>query len=181
MSDALTDGQKIRVLNLTDDYTREAPAIEVGLSFPADRVVRILEVMEEEHGLPKHIRVDNGPEFISHRLGDWCKTKNIRLKFIQPGMPTQNAYIERFNRLFREDVLDAYWLEDPEQVRIIAERWRQDYNRHHPHSSPGGISPMDYYVQAVNSGKVPPRKPVQDFTTINSSLIAKKPTKKLIF
>ncbi len=179
MSDALTDGRKIRVLNITDDYNREALAIEVALSFPANRVVRILELMEEEHGLPEHIRVDNGPEFISHRLGDWCTAKNIKLKFIQPGKPTQNAYIERFNRLFREDVLDAYWFEDLEQVRILAERWRQDYNKSHPHSSLGGISPMDYYAQAVNSGKVQPRLPVQDFPTINSSLTVVDSDKKL--
>ena len=179
MSDALTDGRKIRVFNLTDDYNREALAIEVALSFLANRVVRILEVMEVEYGLPQHIRVDNGPEFISHRLGDWCKAKKIKLKFIQPGKPTQNAYIERFNRLFREDVLDAYWFENLEQVRILAERWRQDYNQHHPHSSLSGISPIDYHEQAVNSRKVPPRIPVHGFTTINSSQIVVESNKKL--
>jgi len=179
MSDALTDGRKIRVFNITDDYNREALAIEVALSFPANRVVKTLEIMEEEYGLPQQIRVDNGPEFISHRLGDWCKTRNIKLKFIQPGKPTQNAYIERFNRLFREDVLDAYWFEDLEQVRIIAETWRLDYNQNHPHSSLKGISPIAYYEQAVISGKVIPRKPSENRNPINSNQIVRKSIKKL--
>lgn len=159
MSDALHDGRKIRVLNITDDFNREALAIEVGLSFPADRVIRTLSVLEEELGLPHHIRVDNGPEFISKKLGKWCDDRGITLKFIQPGKPAQNAYIERFNRIFREDILDAYWFENLEQVRVVAEQWRMDYNNHHPHSSLGGISPIQYYHKAVNSGKVQARIP----------------------
>ena len=174
MSDALADKRKIRILNITDDYNREALAIESALSFPSTRVIRTLEVLEEEYGLPEYIRVDNGPEFISNQLRKWCDHKNIRLKFIQPGKPAQNAYIERFNRIFREDILDAYWFEDLESVRIISEKWRQDYNMNHPHSSLGGISPNEYYKRAVNSGKVQLRKPSTGFTTINSQEIATK-------
>lgn len=157
MSDALCDGRKIRVLNVTDDYNREALAIEAALSFPTHRVIRTLEVLEEEYGLPKHIRVDNGPEFISHQLKAWCERKKIKLKFIQPGKPAQNAYIERFNRIFREDVLDAYWFEDLEQVRIIAEQWRLDFNHNHPHSALNGISPVSHYRKEVQSGNIQPR------------------------
>lgn len=159
MSDALQDGRKIRVLNITDDFNREALAIEVGLSFPSDRVIRTLQVMGEEYGLPTQIRVDNGPEFISNKMQLWCRKNNIKLKFIQPGKPAQNAYIERFNRIFREDVLDAYWFESLDQVRILAEQWRIDYNHNHPHSSLGGFSPIEHYHKAVNSGKVLPRIP----------------------
>ncbi len=79
------------------------------------------------------------------------------LKFIQPGMLTQNAYIERFNRIFREDILDAYWFEDPEQVRLIAEQWRMDYNHNHPHSSLGDISPINYYHQPIHKENTNPR------------------------
>ena len=174
MSDALADKRKIRILNITDDYNREALAIESALSFPSTRVIRTLEVLEEEYGLPEYIRVDNGPEFISNQLRKWCNHKHIKLKFIQPGKPAQNAYIERFNRIFREDILDAYWFEDLESVRIISEKWRQDYNMNHPHSSLGGISPNEYYKRAVNSGKVQPRKPSAGFATINSQEIAIK-------
>ena len=158
MSDALQDGRKLRVLNITDDFNREAMAIEIGLSLPSDRVIRTLQLVAEEHGLPQTIRVDNGPEFTSHKFTGWCSANGIRLKFIQPGKPAQNAYIERFNRIFREDVLDAYWFEDLEQVRILSEQWRQDYNEKHPHSALGGVSPRQYYHQAVNSGKVSLRK-----------------------
>lgn len=173
MSDSLTDGRRIRVLNITDDFNREALGIEAGLSFPADRVVRVLTRLEEEVGLPSNIRVDNGPEFISKTLRAWCERKNITLKYIQPGKPVQNAFIERFNRIFREDVLDAYWFDDLEQLRIIIEKWRYDYNHNHPHSSLGGVSPITYLTQAVNSGKVSPRNPgnikrIKHFSTINS-------------
>lgn len=168
MSDALQDGRKIRVFNITDDFNREALAIEVGLSYPSDRVIRTLQVMEEEYGLPERIRVDNGPEFISNKLRSWCEEKGIKLKFIQPGKPAQNAYIERFNRIFREDVLDAYWFESLDQVRVLSEQWRVDYNEKHPHSSLGGFSPIEYYHGAVNSGKVQPRKPNATFPQLTA-------------
>ena len=158
MSDALSDGRKIRVLNVTDDYNREALTIEAALSFPSHRVIRTLEMLEEEYGLPKHIRVDNGPEFISNQLKAWCEKKKIKLKFIQPGKPAQNAYIERFNRIFREDVLDAYWFEDLEQVRIIAEQWRLDFNQNHPHSALKGLSPINHYRKEIQSGNIQPRR-----------------------
>lgn len=168
MSDALTDGRRIRVFNVTDDFNREALAVETALSFPAERVIRVMQILEEEYGLPQTIRVDNGPEFISKKLQSWCKGKGIILQYIQPCKPSQNAYIERFNRIFRADVLDAYWFEDLEQLRVLIEEWRNDYNYNHPHSALNGYSPVAYYEEAVNSGKVPARKPGNNFTTINS-------------
>jgi len=94
MSDALEDKRRIRVLNIIDDYNREALAIKVGISFPSDRVIRVLEELRETKGLPSQIRVDNGPEFISYKLKDYCKTNGIHLAYIQPGKPNQNGYIE---------------------------------------------------------------------------------------
>jgi putative transposase len=173
MSDALSDGRKIRVLNITDDYNREALSIEVGLSFTSERVIRVFEVLEEEFGLPANLRLDNGPEFTANRFKLWCEEKQINLKYIQPGKPVQNAYIERFNRIFREDILDAYWFEDLEQLRILVHNWREDYNYHHPHKSLGGIPPRTYYKNAVNSGKVIERIPAPDFTTMNSLITMK--------
>ena len=148
---------RCRVPNVIDDYNREALAIEVALSFPAHRVVRTLQVLEEEYGLPDLIRVDNDPEFIAKNLGEWGRQNKIWLKFIQPGKPAQNAYIERFNRIFREDILDAYWFEDLEQVRLIDEQWRMDYNHNHPHSSLGSLSPVRYYQQAIKKENIEPR------------------------
>ena len=149
MSDALTDKRKIRIFNVIDDYNREALAIEVGLGFPSDRVIRVLNHLAEEIGLPKAIRVDNGPEFTSLNFQKWCKENNIEIKYIQPGSPSQNAFIERFNRYFREDVLDAYWFENLEQLRIIIEKWRNDYNENHPHKSLGRMSPNQFKTMNV--------------------------------
>ena len=167
MMDALGDGRKVRVFNVIDDFNREALAIEAGLSFPSRRVVRVLEWLKHERGLPSRIRVDNGPEFIPEKFKSRCKNYQIEVIYIQPGKPVQNAYIERFNRFFREDVLDGYWFEDLNQLKILAEEFRLRYNRLHPHKSLGRLSPDQYYEKAVNSVKVQPTKPTNDFPTIN--------------
>jgi putative transposase len=106
--------------------------------------IYILSQLEEEVGLPKQIRCDNGPEFIAHSFKNWCKSKQIRIQYIQPGKPMQNGYIERFNRFFREDILDAYWFEDYQHLRILSENWRQDYNNNHPHKSLKGLAPCQF-------------------------------------
>ena len=98
MSDSLWGGRRFRTLNVLDDYNRQALRIEIDTSLPASRVVRALNELIEIHGKPKRLRVDNGPEFISKLLADWATHHGIDLRFIQPGKPTQNAYIERFNR-----------------------------------------------------------------------------------
>lgn len=112
MHDSLEYGRKIRVFNVIDDFSREALAVEADYSHNGESIVRILEELIWTRGIPQAIRSDNGPEFISKTYTAWCKAHEIEVRFIQPGQPTQNAYIERFNRLFREDVLDAYLFED---------------------------------------------------------------------
>jgi len=154
MSDALVDGRKIRILNIIDDYNREALAVEVGLGFASDRVIRVLNQLKEDIGLPERLRVDNGPEFTSKKFQSWCNENNIEIRFIQPGSPTQNAFIERFNRYFREDVLDAYWFEDLEQLRIIMEKWKLDYNENHPHKSLGRLSPNQFKQERNDKDKL---------------------------
>ena len=144
MSDALGDGRRVRMFNVIDDHNREALAIEAGVSFPAQRVVRILSQLEEEIGLPEVIRVDNGPEFIAHHFQNWCKSKSITIQYTQPGRPMQNGFIERFNRFFREDILDAYWFEDLQQLQILADKWKADYNYNHPHKSLGRLAPCQF-------------------------------------
>lgn len=144
MSDALEDKRRVRILNIIDDYNREALAIRVGISFPSDRVIRILEELRETKGLPGQIRVDNGPEFISYKLRDYCEMNNIHLAYIQPGKPNQNGYIERFNRTFREDVLDAYIFESISQLQILSDKWRMEYNYGHPHQSLMRMSPIGF-------------------------------------
>lgn len=145
MTDSLLSGRKFRTLNLMDDYNREALAIEVDTSLPAERVIRVLEQVIDWRGKPTRIRVDNGPEFISTALGFWCEENDIHLQFIQPGKPTQNAYIERFNGSFRRDVLDAYLFEDLVQIKTLSEEWMEDYNNHRPHDALNGRSPVDLW------------------------------------
>ena len=144
MSDSLVYGRRFRVLNVIDDFNREALAIEPDYSMPGEKVVKILDEVIFWRGKPNEIRVDNGPEFISKALQGWADRNNIRLKHIQPGSPTQNAYVERFNRYFREDVLDAYLFNDVIEVKELANKWMIDYNEFHPHKSLGGISPIQY-------------------------------------
>ena len=119
MSDSLSNRRRVRMFNVIDDCNREALAIESGIGFPAQRVIRVLSQLEEEIGLPDKVRVDNGPEFTSHAFQNWCKTKGVCIQFIQPGKPMQNEFVERDNRFLREDILDAYWFEDLEQLRIL--------------------------------------------------------------
>jgi putative transposase len=144
MSDALSNGRAFRTLNVIDDYNREALWIEVDTSLPAERVVRVLEQLLLWRGKPTHIRMDNGPELISQRLEHWAHNQSIQLLHIQPDKPAQNAYIERFNRTFREDVLDAYLFDDLEEVRNITERWLEDYNTIRPHEALQGLPPRQF-------------------------------------
>lgn len=145
MTDSLLNGRKFRTLNLIDDFNREILAIEIDTSLPALRVVRVLEQTIKWRGKPKRIRVDNGPEFISTTLALWCEENRIILQYIQPGKPTQNAYIERFNGSFRKDILDAYLFENLHQVRMMAEDWMDDYNDHRPHDSLSRRIHSNYY------------------------------------
>ena len=144
MHDSLQNGRKFRVLNVLDDYNREVLAIEPHLSIGSKLVTQVLDQIVHEKGLPKVIRVDNGPEFIATTLGDWCKERKIRLQFIQPGKPTQNGYIERFNRTYRQNILDAYSFDNLYQVRILSEEWMNEYNYTRPHDALKGKSPVQY-------------------------------------
>lgn len=147
MHDTLYNGRRIRILNIIDDYNRQALFVEAHFSYPGQRVVRALEILEMDRGLPKQIRVDNGPEFLSNVFQEFCKTKSIEIKYIQPGKPTQNAYIERFNRLYREDILDAYLFNTLRQVNQLSNEWKEDYNNNHPHKSLGYQSPIKYQLK----------------------------------
>lgn len=147
MSDSLSNGRTFRTLNVIDDFNREALWIEVDTSLPAERVVRVLEQLLSWRGRPTRIRMDNGPELIARRLESWAKDRQIELLHIQPGKPAQNAYIERFNRTFREDVLDAYLFDDLEEVRLITEHWLEDYNTIRPHEALQGLPPRQFALQ----------------------------------
>lgn len=149
ISDSLADGRRFRVLNIIDDYNRESLALEIDTSLPALRVIKVLERLKATRGKPLHLRVDNGPEFISELLRLWCEANDIKLLFIQPGKPVQNAFVERNNGSLRKELLDAYLFGSLHEVRMMAEEWRQDYNCHRPHQSLGFVPPAEY-IQSVS-------------------------------
>ena len=144
MSDALYGGRKIRVLNVIDEGNREALAIEPATSIPSVRVLRVLEELVALHGKPQALRVDNGPELTAEVFMEWCQARGIEIRYIQPGKPDQNAFIERFNRSYRDGVLDAYVFGSIDEVRRASEEWMEDYNRERPHDSLGEVPPLTF-------------------------------------
>ena len=151
MHDTLYCGKRFRTLNVVDEGTRECLAIEVDTSLPAGRVVRVLEQLKAERGLPTQLRMDNGPELISATLTDRCETHNIELVYIQPGKPQQNGFVERFNGSFRREFLDAYLFENLNQVREMAWFWRLDYNEERTRESLGNLPSAAYRVKRESS------------------------------
>ena len=146
MEDRLENGRKFRTLNILDDYNREALAIEVDYSFPSLKVIDMVKRVIEWRGKPEEIRSDNGPEFIAKVFGDFCENSDIKHVRIQKGRPMQNGYIERFNRHFREDVLDLNIFENIYQVKEKTEDFMEDYNNNHPHDSLGNKSPIEFMI-----------------------------------
>lgn len=147
MSDSLFCGRRFRTFNVVDDFNREVLAIEIDLSLPAARVIRILERVIAWRGYPKKLRMDNGPEFISSALADWAEEHSIKLEFIQPGSPMQNSYIERFNRTYRDEILNMYVFKKLTDVRRITENWIQEYNNERPHDSLQDLTPWEYLAK----------------------------------
>jgi putative transposase len=144
VSDCVNTGKVIRMLTIVDDCTRECPAIEVDTSLGGLRVRRVLDRIARERGLPEAIVVDNGPEFRGRALAAWSEERGVRLEFIQPGKPVQNAYIESFNGRLRDECLNANWFTSLSDARRKIETWRQDYNEQRPHSSLNYLPPADF-------------------------------------
>lgn len=153
MYDSLWSGKRFRTLNVIDEGVRECLAIEVDTSLRAERVVRVHEGLKDWRGTPRMIRLDNGPELTSVKLQAWCESNGVELRFIQRGKPNQNAFIERFNRTFRSEVLNAYILETLEEVREVVWWWMIAYNEERPHDALGGLPPSIFRkrLRAENS------------------------------
>lgn len=149
MHDQLADGRSIRLFNVIDDYNREGLTIEVDFSLPAERVVRALDQVIEWRGKPDAIRCDNGPEYISAVTTAWAARRGIRIDFIQPGQPQQNAFVERYNRTVRHDWLAQHLFETLQDVQDFATRWLWSYNHDRPNMGIGGITPKQKLARAA--------------------------------
>jgi putative transposase len=157
MTDSLATGRRFRALNVLDDYTRECLRIEVDTSLGGERVARVLEELRRQRGGPKGIVVDHGPEFTSQALDRWAYQRGVRLHFIAPGKPEQNAYAESFNGKFRDECLNEHWFADLKEARGKIEGWRQDYNQRRPHSALGYWTPEEFAAQIAARRASPPR------------------------
>ena len=150
VSDHLASGRRFRALTVVDEFSRRSPGILVETSISGERVARFLDELATTSGLPATIVVDNGPEFISNALDKWAYENGVKLHFIKPGTPTQNAFIESFNGSFRNECLNANWFDSLEHARQLITAWWQDYNEHRPHSSLGDLTPIEYERQHSN-------------------------------
>ena len=144
MRDRFGESRKFRTFNLVDEFSRECPAIEVDTSIRTARVIRVLDTVVDERGLPDEILIDNGPEFTSQALEDWAHHRGVKLTFIRPGKPNDNPYIESFNGKFRDECLNEHWFTTLDDARATIEAWRRDYNQVRPHSSLNNMTPEEF-------------------------------------
>jgi putative transposase len=144
MRDQLAGGRVFRLLTVVDHFTRESPVIEVDLSLPGARVAQVLDRVARRRGLPRSIRVDNGPEFTGRALDEWAHRRGVKLEFIRPGKPVENAFIESFNGRIRQECLNQHWFLDLDDARRTIEAWRIGYNTNRPHSGIGGRTPAEF-------------------------------------
>ena len=150
LQDALFDGRRMRILAIIDTFTRECLRIEVDTSIRGQRVVTALSQIASLRGLPENIIVDNGPEFISNVLDAWAYERGVKLHFIRPGKPVDNAFIESFNGRFRDECLNQNWFMSLGHARQVIEQWRVDYNMVRPHSSLDDMTPNEFRLASEN-------------------------------
>lgn len=145
--DTTADSRTLKILNVIDEFTREALAIEVDRSITADSVVAVLDRVAIGRGAPTYVRFDNGPEFVAHAVSDWCRFNSAGSLFIDPGSPWQNAWIESFNGRLRDELLNAWRIDSLREARVIIEDCRTDYNANRPHSAHGELTPHQFALQ----------------------------------
>jgi putative transposase len=155
MTETLYDGRRVRLLTMMDEGNREGLEIGMGMSLPSRRVTRILDELVAVHGRPSAVRVDNGPEFMAQTFVDWCTEHGVAIHYIQPGKPDQNAYIERFNRSYRTEVLNAHLFESIAELRAMTDTWLRIYNSERPHDSLGRVPPLTFLPRPSSAAQSP--------------------------
>ena len=142
--DQTRDGRTLKILNVVDEFTREALATDVARSIDADGVVATLERLAKDRGSPVYVRFDHGPEFIAYAVADWCRFNGTDTVFIDPGSPWQNGWIESFNGRMRDEHLNGQVFDSLLEAQVFTEDWRIDYNSNRPHSSHGWLTPVEF-------------------------------------
>lgn len=142
--DTCATGQRLKILTLTDEFTRESLAIEVATTIRAARVIRVLEQVFRQHGVPAYLRSDNGPEFVAHAVQRWLAVQQVQTAYIAPGSPWQNAYGESFNGRLRDECLTLEWFRNLAEAKVVIAMWRQHYNAARPHSSLSYQTPQEF-------------------------------------
>jgi putative transposase len=151
VSDTLHNGRRFRTFNVVDDFNREAMHIEIDTSITSARLVRVFAQLRQQHGLPQVLRTDNGPEFLGEVFTSWAKSAGMAIQYIQPGKPNQNAYVERFNRTYREELLDQHLFATLDEVCEATYAWMLEYNEERPHDSLADLTPMEARQQAAGN------------------------------
>jgi len=152
VADQLSDGRKIRMLTIVDLYTRECLDIDIGFNLRACDVVRAMNILKQERGLPKRIACDNGSEFAGGQMDLWAYANQVTIDFSRRGKPTDNAIVESFNGRLRGECLNTPWFESIEDAKEKVDRWRWDYNEIRPHRSLQGLTPREYAVRSLQAG-----------------------------
>lgn len=142
--DACANGQKLKCLTVVDEYTRECLAIHVSSAIRATQVIEVLSKLMRVHGVPRYLRSDNGPEFVSKALLEWALKENLYMAFIEPGKPWQNGTNESFNGKFRDECLSMEWFRNRIEAKLVIEDWRIHYNSVRPHSSLDYLTPNEF-------------------------------------
>jgi putative transposase len=151
VSDALLNGRRFRTFNVVDDFNRKALHIEIDTSITSLRLVRIFKRLQANHGLPQVLRTDNGPEFLGEAFVNWARSAGMAIQYIQPGKPNQNAYVERFNRTYRDELLNQHLFTSLDNVREATYWWMIEYNEERPHDGLDDLTPIEARQQAFRN------------------------------